>query len=352
MTLVDLNRAGAALVEIVTMPDMRTPEEAAAFVRSLQSILRHVGASDANMEKGELRCDINVSVQRSNNSGAMGNRCEVKNLNGVRFLVGAINSEIDRQINLLESGQSVQQATRGYDALTNQTFHLRSKEDAPDYRYMPDPELGAIIITDSQLAEARAALPELPGQTLERLQSQYGLSARDSSVLVSLGEGTDDGGPADLGVRYFEVVANGRDGKTAANWVIHELLGQLAKSELTLASSPVAPNDLGFLIDAVHSSQITGTTAKSILSTFLAASSTSPPSLRQLISEQVSTKPSANTIDDLCKAVISDLPVEVGKFRKGQEKVLMRLVGEVMKRAGGKADAKGVANTLRAFLKE
>ncbi|KAL8279438.1 hypothetical protein RQP46_008250 [Phenoliferia psychrophenolica] len=324
-TLVDLNRAGAALVEIVTMPDMSTPEEAAAFVRSLQSILRHIGASDANMEKGELRCDINVSVQRSTPSSPMGNRCEVKNLNGVRFLVGAISSEITRQIALLSNGEIVEQATRGYDPTTNATFHLRTKEDAPDYRYMPDPELGAILISDVE----------------------YGISARDASVLVSLGEG-EGVGSADVGVVYFEQVASGRDGTTAANWVIHELLGQLSKAQLTLASSPVEPAELGLLIDAVASHSITGTSAKSILGAFVTSPTTS--TLRALVDAQVAATPSADAVEDLCEKVIGELKVEAEKVRQGQGKVLMRLVGEVMKRAKGTADAKRIAEILKGKL--
>ncbi|KAM0750553.1 glutamyl-tRNA amidotransferase [Meredithblackwellia eburnea MCA 4105] len=351
MTLVDLNRAGAALVEIVTRPDMRTPEEAAAFVRSLQSILRHVGASDANMEKGELRCDVNVSVNRSDGSGVGGSRCEIKNLNGVRFLVGAINSEIRRQIQVLESGGLVEQSTRGYDAVANETFHLRSKEDAPDYRYMPDPELGAVIITDAQIAEARQLLPELPTQSFDRLQEQYGLTPRESSVLVSLGEGLEGGSDtpqADIGVRFFEQVALGRDPKIAANWVIHELLGQLSKAELSLGSSPISPDDLGFLIDQLANEKLTGTVAKSTLGSFITAPQ--GRSFRQVVEGQLSAAPSSQNVISLCEDVINSLPVESEKVRNGQGKVLMRLVGEVMKRSGGRADAKTVAMMLKKLL--
>ncbi|KAM0786694.1 hypothetical protein ACM66B_002138 [Microbotryomycetes sp. NB124-2] len=268
MTLVDLNRAGAALIEIVTRPDMRSSEEAAAFVRQLQAILRHVGASDANMDKGELRCDVNVSVQRTG-SAENGTRCEIKNLNGVRFLAAAIESEIDRQVHELEAGRQIEQATRGFNAITGQTYHLRGKEDAPDYRYMPDPELGAVVVTKERLDRMRKDLPELPDEAFDRLRDQYGLASREAAILVALGEKMDDERTLDreigsseshagVGVKYFEDVAQSRDARVAANWVIHELLGALSKTNLTLATSPVSPKALGSLIDAVTAEKLTG----------------------------------------------------------------------------------------------
>ncbi|GAA5939720.1 hypothetical protein JCM1841_003559 [Sporobolomyces salmonicolor] len=361
-TLVDLNRAGAALIEIVTQPDMSSPEEAAAFVRTLQAILRHVGASGANMERGELRCDVNVSVQRASPDSPPGTRCEVKNLNGVRFVMGAIESEISRQIADLEAGKPIEQATRGYDAVQNRTFHLRGKEDAPDYRYMPDPELGRVVVTEQQLDILRASLPELPDAAFERLQAQYGLSARDAGILVALGEGleedpTHDGeeGTASVGVTFFEEVARGREAKMAANWVIHDLLGQLTKANLNLVSSPIKPRDLGALIDAISSGKLTGTHAKSLLRTFLSAppSPASSSSFTSLVSAAVSSARASSSIDalsPLLDAVLSDLSVEAEKVRQGHHKVLMRLVGEVMKRSQGQADAKRVTEDLKKRL--
>ncbi|GAA5827905.1 hypothetical protein JCM3770_006890, partial [Rhodotorula araucariae] len=275
-TLVDLNRAGAALVEIVTRPDMHSPEEAAAFVKTLQAVLRHIGASGANMDKGELRCDVNVSVARASPDGEepqeQGTRCEVKNLNGVRFIASAIESEITRQIALLSASEPVAQSTRGFDALTGSTFHLRSKESSPDYRYVPDPELGALVVAPHALAALRAAMPELPGAARARLRAQYGLGTREASVLVALGEGGgagDDGAPRaaepGIGVRWFEALAAGREPKTAANWLIHTYLGLLARASRPLARSPLAPDELGALIDAVADRRITATEAKSLL---------------------------------------------------------------------------------------
>ncbi|KAK4047520.1 hypothetical protein OIO90_006162 [Microbotryomycetes sp. JL221] len=356
MTLVDLNRAGAALIEIVTKPDMRSPAEAAAFVRHLQAILRHVGVSDANMDRGELRCDVNVSVQRTSEDSLRGTRCEIKNLNGVRFLATAIESEIERQINELENGGTIEQATRGFNAVTGQTFHLRGKEDAPDYRYMPDPELGAVVVTHNQLEQLRDGLPELPDEAFARLKRQYGLASREAGILVALGERMDDEphgeeleSLAGLGMRFFEEVAQGREAQTAANWVIHELLGALSKSNMTLASSPVNPQDLGTLIDAVTQGRLTGTFGKALLKDFIAK----PNPLRtlpQLVTESINASPSTDSLDDVCAQVINDLPAEANKVRKGQIKVLMRLVGEVMRRTNGRADAQKARAKLLSML--
>ncbi|GAA5946462.1 hypothetical protein JCM3765_000254 [Sporobolomyces pararoseus] len=359
-TLIDLNRAGTALIEIVTQPDLSSAEEAASFVKTLQAILRHVGASGANMERGELRCDVNVSVQRADDPIGSGTRCEVKNLNGVRFIAGAIESEISRQISLLTRNEPVIQSTRGYDALSGKTFHLRSKEDAPDYRYFPDPELGQIAITQEQLDQLRSTLPELPEAAFLRLQSEYSLSARDAGILVALGEGIEEvegvgEGSASVGVTYFERVAKGRESKIAANWVIHELLGQLTKNGLTLLNNPIKPEELGQLVDAVTENRLTGTNAKALLRDYLSSSaaSTSPPFSSQLstVLDSSPPPPSADSFLPLILEIIDSHPSEVEKIKKGQTKVVMRLVGELMKRSGGKADAKWARKEFEERLK-
>ncbi|GAA5991075.1 hypothetical protein JCM11641_002318 [Rhodosporidiobolus odoratus] len=410
-TLIDLNRAGAALIEIVTKPDLKTPEQAGAFVKSLQQILRFVGVSKAGMEKGELRCDVNVSVARTGSS-TKGTRCEIKNLNGVKFVMGAIEAEITRQIHLLESPdgerRGIQQATRGYNVLEGKTFHLRGKEDAVDYRYMPDPELGGVRVSQAQLTHLRHTLPELPDAAFIRLQSQYGLSARDAGVLVSLGAADSEGSAeevgseqgmgrgAAIGVRWFEAVVRGivNDGdvqerkegelkeaaKGAVNWLIHDLLGLLSKANLTLATCPISPLELAELVSAVKAGRITGTNARSLLRTFITSpSSSSPPPPSPTSSPPASPSPSPSSsftsyltphlsrppppsaspastsssssftpsssssdLSPLLDAVILSLPLEAEKVRKGQTKVLMRLVGEAMKVSGGKVDAKRV----------
>ncbi|BGP42434.1 hypothetical protein JCM10449v2_006439 [Rhodotorula kratochvilovae] len=366
-TLVDLNRAGAALVEIVTRPDMHSPEEAAAFVKTLQAVLRHIGASGANMDKGELRCDVNVSVARASPAGSEpqepGTRCEVKNLNGVRFIASAIESEITRQIALLSSSQRVSQSTRGFDALTGETFHLRSKESSPDYRYVPDPELGALVLSPEALDALRSEMPELPAAAQARLRREYGLGVREASVLVALGEGGEDaeGAPAEpgVGVRWFEALAQGREPKTAANWLIHTYLGLLSRADLSLARSPLAPAELGALIDAVGAEQLTGTEAKTLLGTFVAASSASShpegsfaAELAALLASRRAPSPSstADLLAALLDSIIADHPAEVTKIRAGQTKVLQRLVGEAMKRSRGTADARRVGEELRRRL--
>ncbi|GAA5933886.1 glutamyl-tRNA(Gln) amidotransferase subunit PET112 [Sporobolomyces koalae] len=367
-TLIDLNRAGTALIEIVTRPDLRTAQEAATFVKSIQAILRHVGASSANMDRGELRCDVNVSVRRTSESGdtTPGTRCEIKNLNGIKFITGAINSEISRQIDLLSADKPVIQSTRGYDPVTGSTFHLRSKEDAPDYRYFPDPELGSLAISSEQLERLRNELPELPEAAFERLQSEYKLTPRDARILVALGEGISQEqgepqiedqeiGSASIGVTYFERVAQGRDPKIAANWVIHELLGQLTKTGFNLVTNPIEPEQLGHLIDAVSKNRLTGTNAKSLLreylSSFTGTSSPVPFSthLSQILSS-IPEPPSNDTFTPIVERVIETHPNEVDKIRKGNIKVIMRLVGQVMKESQGKADAKWVRQELENRL--
>ncbi|SCV70361.1 BQ2448_1755 [Microbotryum intermedium] len=402
ITFVDLNRAGAALIEIVTKPDMRSPEEAASFVRSLQSILRHVGASDANMDRGELRCDVNVSVRPV--GGLDGTRCEIKNLNGVRFLVGAIESEISRQIESINAGLPVVQSTMGYDAVDNRTFVLRSKEDVPDYRYMPDPELGPVVVTkvsptghfpvflpsadvryltpyQTTLDHLRSTLPELPIRAFERLQTQYGLSPRDVGILVAVGEslivesssttffpewlgGSEVGlsvGTASIGTRYFETLAFGRQAQVCANWVIHDLLSALGSTTppINFLNSPIGPHELGQLIDALGNGKITSTNAKTLLKDYIAnhpvssSNTPSPESWTQVLEKAIEAHQSLTneiSLEEICRTVIQDLVHESVKVRKGNPKVLMRLVGQVMKVSKGMADAQEAKKMLEKML--
>ncbi|GAA5836528.1 hypothetical protein JCM9279_000416 [Rhodotorula babjevae] len=395
-TLVDLNRAGAALVEIVTRPDMHSPEEAAAFVKTLQAVLRHVGASGANMDKGELRCDVNVSVARVGAEGEAverGTRCEVKNLNGVRFIASAIESEISRQIALLSSGAPVPQSTRGFDALTSSTFHLRSKENSPDYRYVPDPELGALVLDPRALDALREAMPELPEAARARLRARYGLGQREAGVLVALGEVPDeaegegevraraaaagaagaaaqqDEASPGLGVRWFEMLAEGRDPKLAANWLIHTYLGLLSRASLSLARSPLEPAQLGALLDAVALKRMTTTEAKTFLGEYVGGPSGSfTAKLDELLASRPAPGSSSSSSSALASssgdgaagpdaafaalidALIESHPAEVAKVRAGHTKVLQRLVGAAMKRTKGTADAKRVLDELARRL--
>ncbi|KAG9317817.1 putative glutamyl-tRNA amidotransferase [Chiua virens] len=239
VTQVDLNRAGSGLMEIVSEPDMRSPEEAGDYIRTLQAMLRAVGASDGSMELGSLRCDVNVSVNKYGHPP--GTRCEIKNLNSVKFAMIAITSEVFRHIGLLESGQMVPQETRGFDEAKAETFKLRSKEDSPDYRYMPDPNLPPLLLSPEYIDRVRVSMPELPHETRERLIN-IGLSEQEAEVLMAV----------DAGREYFDRLAQGRSAKAAMNWMIHELLGQLAARRETFSDNPVTVEQMGELVDMVQ----------------------------------------------------------------------------------------------------
>lgn len=379
-SFVDLNRAGAGLMEIVSGPQMRTPEQAGAYVRKLQELVRRVGASDGNMQEGSLRCDVNVSVNRIGEQ--FGTRCEVKNLNSVRFMMNAISYEAHRQVKVLEEQGRVEQETRGYNESDGTTFRLRGKEDAPDYRYMPDPNLPPILLSEQQIQELRDGLPELPDAKRARLSEQYGLASRDVNVLMRVGSEDERDGRVALqnleddgqqpqqstdAVEYFERVAQGRSAQTALNWIIHELMKGLNARNLPFKEWLLPAEFLGQLIDLVESGKVTGTTAKAVIADLLSSAQAgqtgssgaiSLASLRELA--QKSSSPvldllgkndllALSTKEDLLPLVesaLSRLPDEVTQVRKGNLKVAMRIVGQVMKDANGRADAKLVHQTI------
>src|ERR1700736_1317393 len=252
LTYVDLNRAGVGLMEIVSEPDLRSAEEAGIYLRKLRSILRYLGTCDGNMEEGSLRCDCNVSVRRPGEP--LGTRCEIKNLNSVRFVMQAIQQEARRQIDVLESGGTIKQETRLYDTERGETRPMRSKEDAHDYRYFPDPDLLPLVLDPAWIEQLRAELPELPDAKKARFVGEYGLRAEDAGVLVA--ERTT--------AEYFERVAGGRDAKTAAYWVIGDLFGALNKKGLGIEQSPVAADQLGGLVDLIADGPISGRIAKDV----------------------------------------------------------------------------------------
>ncbi|KAG9015844.1 hypothetical protein FRB93_012409 [Tulasnella sp. JGI-2019a] len=353
-TQVDLNRAGAGLMEIVSEPDMRTPEEAAAYVRTLQALLRSVGASDGNMEQGSLRCDVNVSVNKVGEP--WGTRCEIKNLNSIKSVQAAIACEADRQISLLQKGSAVSQETRGFDESRVMTFKLRSKEDAPEYRYMPDPNLPPLILTEKDIERVRQSMPELPHETSARLERGYGLVPRDIQVLMSVGSGTNVGYDGDVGpgnaVQYFEAVAKEREPKAVVNWITQELVAQLGRRNENFDQLPVSTQQLGDLIDLVQAGSITGTSAKTVVRHMF--NTQTPRSA--LISELVDTlglraeAVSDHALKGFCEQAIQELPLEADLVRKGNDKVLMKIVGKVMKLSKGTADAKMVRATLQGML--
>ncbi|SUS04765.1 Aspartyl/glutamyl-tRNA(Asn/Gln) amidotransferase subunit B [Candidatus Defluviicoccus seviourii] len=335
-TLIDLNRSGVALMEIVSKPDIRGPEEAGAYLRKLRAIMRYLGTCDGNMEQGSMRCDINVSV-RPVGENALRTRAEVKNVNSVRFVMQAIEREAERQVGVYDAGGTVVQETRLYDSARGETRSMRAKEYAHDYRYFPDPDLLPLNLTPEFVAEIKATLPELPDQRKARFITAYGLNAYDASVLVAEKEASE----------YFEQVAKGRDGKTAANWVITNLFAVLNKQGRAITDSPIGPDALGSLLDLIADGTISGRIAKDVFE-IMAETGADPRAivaergLRQITDE--------GAIEAAVDKVVAANPTQVEQFRAGNDKVLVWLVGQVMKATQGKANPKAVNELLRQKL--
>ncbi|MFZ1416439.1 MAG: Asp-tRNA(Asn)/Glu-tRNA(Gln) amidotransferase subunit GatB [Defluviicoccus sp.] len=335
-TLIDLNRSGVALMEIVSRPDIRSPEEAGAYLRKLRAIMRYLGTCDGNMEQGSMRCDINVSV-RPVGENALRTRAEVKNVNSVRFVMQAIEREAERQVGVYETGGTVVQETRLYDSARGETRSMRAKEYAHDYRYFPDPDLLPLKLTPEFVAQIRATLPELPDQRKARFIAAYGLNAYDASVLVAEKEASE----------YFEKVAKGRDGKTAANWVITNLFAVLNKQGRTITQSPIGPDALGSLLDLIADGTISGRIAKDVFE-IMAETGGDP---RAIVAERgLKQITDEGAIEAAVAKVIAANPAQVEQFRAGNDKVLVWLVGQVMKATQGKANPKAVNELLRQQL--
>ncbi len=332
MSFVDLNRSGVALMEIVSKPDMRSAEEAKAYIAKLRTILRYLGTSDADMEKGNLRADINVSVRRPGEP--FGTRCEIKNVNSIRFAGQAIEYEARRQIGILEDGGSIDQETRLFDPGRGETRSMRSKEEAHDYRYFPDPDLLPITFDDAYVDEIAAGLPELPDDKRARFQREYGLSAYDADVLVSEREIAN----------YFEAVARGRDGKQAANWVINELLGALNRTGHTIEATPVSAHQLGELIDLIAEGTISGKIAKDVFEILLLEGGEP----RRIVEERgLRQVTDTGAIEKLVDEVIAANPDKAEQAR-AKPTMIGWFVGQVMKASQGKANPQAV----NALLKE
>ena len=334
-TLIDLNRCGVALMEIVSEPDIVSPEEAVAYMRKLRSILRYLGTCDGDMEKGNLRCDANVSV-RPAGSTELGTRCEIKNLNSMRFVARAIEHEAKRQVELIESGGTVVQETRLYDSVRGETRSMRGKEEAQDYRYFPDPDLLPVVLDEALIEDLRARLPELPDARKERFESEFALSAYDAGVL------TDERATAD----FFENVAAGRDAKIAANWVINDLYGALGRKGLSIEESPVSAERLGKLLDLIADGTISGKIAKDVFSSMM-----EDPADPLAIVEAKGLRQVSDTsaIEPVIDAIIAANPDQVASLQKNP-KAIGWFVGQVMKASKGKANPKMVSDLLRAKL--
>lgn len=336
MTLIDLNRAGVALMEIVSKPDMRTPEEAGAYLRKLRSIVRYLGTCDGNMEQGSMRCDINVSV-RPVGENALRTRAEVKNVNSIRFVMQAIEHEAARQVALYEQGGTVVQETRLFDSGRGETRSMRAKEFAHDYRYFPDPDLLPLRLDPAFVEEIRTNLPELPDQRKQRFIDSYGMTAYDAAVLTAEKEASE----------YFEEVAKGRDGKQAANWVITNLFAVLNKQGRSVTDSPISAAALGKLLDLMADGTISGRIAKEVFE-IMAETGEDPAAIIEAKGLRQITDSGA--IEAAVARVVAANPKQVEQFRGGNEKVLGWLVGQVMKATAGKANPAQVNEMLRKSL--
>jgi aspartyl-tRNA(Asn)/glutamyl-tRNA(Gln) amidotransferase subunit B len=330
---IDLNRAGVALMEIVSKPDMRSPEEAGAYLRKLRSILRYLGTCDGNMEEGSMRADVNVSV-RKKGENVLNTRCEIKNVNSVRFVMQAIEIEAERQIDVWENGGEVVQETRLFDPNRGETRSMRSKEMAHDYRYFPDPDLLPLEFEQAWVDEIASDLPELPDEKAARFMADLGLSAYDAQVLVAEREVAE----------YFEAVAAGRDGKQAANWVTGNLFGALNKASLSISESPVSAAMLGRLLDLIAADVISGKIAKTVFDIMVEDGNDPDP---EKIVEEKGLKQVTDTgaIEALVDEVIAANPDKVEEIRAGKDKLKGWFVGQIMKASQGKANP-GMVNQL------
>ncbi|MGR3714664.1 MAG: Asp-tRNA(Asn)/Glu-tRNA(Gln) amidotransferase subunit GatB [Shimia sp.] len=347
MSFVDLNRTGVALMEIVSRPDIRSPEEAAAYVLKLRQILRYLGTCDGNMQNGNLRADVNVSICRpgqhekymeTQDFSHLGTRCEIKNMNSMRFIQMAIMVEAERQIKIVEAGGSVDQETRLYDADRNETRSMRSKEEAHDYRYFPDPDLLPLEIEQGWVDDIATNLPELPDQKKNRFISDFGLSEYDASVLTAEKENAD----------YFEAVAEGRNGKLAANWVINELFGRLKKDEHSITESPITPSQLGGVLDLISSDAISGKIAKDLFEIVYTEGGDPAQIVEERGMKQVTD---TGAIETALDEIIAANPAQVEKA-KINPKLAGWFVGQVMKATGGKANPKAVNELVAKKLND
>jgi aspartyl-tRNA(Asn)/glutamyl-tRNA(Gln) amidotransferase subunit B len=339
MSYVDLNRSGVALMEIVSKPDIRDAEQAKAYVTKLRSILRYLGTCDGDMEKGNLRADVNVSVRKA--GAPLGTRCEIKNMNSINFIGQAIEYEARRQVEILEDGGMIEQETRLFDPNKGETRSMRSKEEAHDYRYFPDPDLLPLHFTQAFVDELKAKLPELPDQKKARFIADLGLSSYDASVLVAERESAD----------FYETVLSGladraRDGKLAANWVINELFGRLNKEGHGISSSPVTAEQLGAIVDLIGEGTISGKIAKDLFE--IVWQEGGDP--RELVEERgMKQVTDLGAIEKVVDDIIASNPDKVAQA-KAKPQLVGWFVGQVMKSSGGKANPQAVNDLLKSKL--
>ena len=334
MSYVDLNRSGVALMEIVSKPDIRSSDEARAYMTKLRSILRYLGTCDGNMDQGSMRADVNVSVRRP--GGEFGTRCEIKNMNSIRFIGQAIEYEARRQIGILEDGGKIDQETRLYDPAKGETRSMRSKEEAHDYRYFPDPDLLPLEFTQAYVDELAAKLPELPDDKKNRLVETLGLSVYDASILITEKAIAD----------YFESVAEGRDGKVAANWVINDLLGALNKAGKDIEDAPVSPEQLGAILDLIKEGTISGKIAKDLFEIVWNEGGDPKEIVEARGMKQVTD---TGAIEKAVDEIIAANPEKVAQAKE-KPTLAGWFVGQVMKSTGGKANPQAVNDLVKAKL--
>jgi len=335
---IDLNRSGVPLMEIVSEPDMANADEAIAYLKQLHQLVCFLDVSDANMEKGQFRCDANVSVRRPGEP--LGTRAELKNLNSFRFIKQAIEYEVNRQIELIEDGGEVVQETRLYDSSKGESRSMRSKEEAHDYRYFPEPDLPPLRFTQEEVDAIRAGMPELPGQLRKRFETEYGLSPYDADVLTQT---------RDLATWYESLVAaHPADPKRCANWMANELLGRLKETGTEISASPVSPTRLAGLLERIADNTISGKTAKDVLDAMMTSDDDADVIIDAKGLKQVSD---TGAIDAIIHEIMDANPDQVAGYRGGKDKLLGFFVGQVMKASRGKANPGMVNQRLKELLK-
>jgi aspartyl-tRNA(Asn)/glutamyl-tRNA(Gln) amidotransferase subunit B len=338
MTGIDLNRAGTPLLEIVSEPDMRSAAEAVAYMKKIHSLVRYLEICDGNMQEGSFRCDANVSI-RPKGQEEFGTRTELKNINSFRFVERAINVEIERQIDVIEGGGEVIQETRLYDADKNETRSMRTKEEANDYRYFPDPDLLPVVIDEQYLNEVRKTLPELPDEKQRRFEKHYGLNATDAGVLTASRDMAD----------YFESVAKiSEEPKLSANWIMGDLLGALNKNDLDLSQSPVTAEMLGGMLRRITDNTISGKIAKEVFEAMWQGEGDADTVIDKRGLKQITD---TGAIEKIIDEIIANNPEQVEQYRSGKDKVFGFFVGQVMKVSKGKANPQQVNQLLKDKLK-
>ncbi len=335
-TFVDLNRSGIALMEIVSKPDLRSPEEVNAYIKKLRSIMRYLGTCDGNMQEGSLRADVNVSVRKEGDT-TLGTRCEIKNVNSIKFMQMAIDYEAKRQVELLESGKSIDQETRLFDTKKNETRSMRSKEDAHDYRYFPDPDLLPLKLSDDFINKIKKNIPELPDEKKKRFIEKFNLTPYEATILVSDIETS----------KYFEEVVKDSDVKLAANWIIGELFALLNEKNLEITQSPISARNLSKLINLIKDGTISGKIAKTLFELMLDGDK--DPEI--LVEEKgLKQKSDPKELENLIDGVIKDNPDKVAEYKSGKVKLFGFFVGQVMKVSNGTANPQLVNEILKKKL--